>query len=192
MRRLISLTLALLLTLLPFSALAEGDETAPVQALADFVQSTLDQDGDLLYEAYEDYNTYGLLFEAEDNRLGDIIAYLDVYNSGILVQACYEQSAPADRLDEIARFMAMVNAELLGSKYYLYYESGSIIYEIFLFMDFTDVAALDQTAQATLLDFLFSVVDEIDYDVEYFVEIIGGETAENVYAMYIADLDQYE
>ena len=192
MRRLLALTLTLLLALSPLSALSESDSIATLETLMDFIQRTLDSKDGLLYERDAETYYFTLLYEAEDDRLGEIFAYLDVYPSGILVQASYYADVPLERVDETAKFMNLVNADLLGGKYFIYAETGTIFYEVFLYRDFFDLNALGAKEQNILLDFLSFVVTELDYDTEYFAEIISGETAENAYAMYIADMDRLD
>ena len=189
MRRILPFFLSLILLIAPLSAFAEE---ATFQALDAFVQSALDRDAELLYKKNDEQGYYLIVFEADDNRLGDIYAYIDIYSSGLLIQACYEDDLPMDNMDEIVKFMNLLNADQLGGKYYIYNETGTVFYEFFLFLDFLPLDSPDEAAQENLLSFLDTVVTELNFDAEYFVELIGGLSADNAYAMYLADLEHFE
>ena len=182
MNRLIALLLALTLALTPLFALAEETD-----ALMDFVQETLDKGGYELYERDDETNCFALGFGSTDNRLGNIYAYLDIYSYGVLFIRCYEQTLPAERIDEAIRFVNLVNSDLLFGKYYIDTATGDIFYEAFVRLDLVDVTKLDETVQDVLLDTLYMVALDANYDVEYFVTLSEGETAANVFAMYLAD-----
>lgn len=190
MRHILSLFLALLIALLPIAALAEAqDDSAIRRAYADFVEQTLESDGTLKYHRYDedpDYPYFSLAFESNDGRLGDVYCALITYSSGVLVQSFYEDDVDLAYMDEIAKFFNLVNADLLGGKYYLLPNSGSIVYEVHFFMDVDNLGAYESEHLMTLLD---SAVAEVDYDADYIMAILGGESAENAYAMYTADLN---
>lgn len=190
MRRLTALTLALLLSLLPLAAISENAADSPVQALTAFVQRALGGYNSLTYQDDEGDAYFTLVFESTNGRMGDLYVYLDVFPSGILIDTCYDTSVPEDHAEEVVRFINMINADLLGSKYYLY--GDTIYYEYYVMMDFADMGHLDARAEALLDDILTDTVAEADYDAEYFAEIIAGESAKNAYAMYLADLDSFD
>lgn len=187
MRRLTAMFLALLLALTPLFALAEEEDTETLDALMSFVQKALDRGGYTLYERDDESLCYALGFGSSDNRLGNLYSGLYVYKHGILIMTCYEQSLPAACVDEAIRFTNLVNSEMLGSKYYVDPDTGDIYYEIFLRLDFLSAKQLDETAQDVLLDTIHTMALDMNYDVTYFMELIGGETAANVFAMYLAD-----
>ena len=177
MRRTTALILALILAIAPLPALAAETPSA----LMDFVQNALESEKGLIYEKEEDYFT--LLFEADDPRLGCVLVYVDVYQSGSLVTSCWEQPLPTEAIDEAIRFVNLMNSDALGGKYYVDPESGYVYYEEFFSDSLLDVP----DAQSLLLDTIYVAEAELDYDVDYFMELIGGETAENAFAMYLAD-----
>lgn len=188
MRRLIAVLLSLFLFLTSFAALAEsGEKTAAVEAYTDFVRRALSHYNSLTYEDGDGDPYFSLVFESNNGRMGDLYAYVDVYSSGILLQASYETIPPEDRLDEIVRFVNMVNGDLFSSKFYVQTDSRIIYYEMFLPMSFTDASLLDAAAEKTLDGIFADMTYEADYDGEYFAEIIAGESARNVYSMYLAD-----
>lgn len=190
MSRFTALFLALILLLTPLFALAEEADTETLDALMDFVQEALDRGGYELYERDDEAYCYALGFGSSDDRLGNLYAYLDVYEHGILIVMSYEQDLPTECIDEAIRFVNLVNSELLGSKYYIDPDIGSICYEIFLRLDFLAADLLDETVQDTLLDVIYATALELNYDVDYFMELIGGESAGNAFAMYLADLEK--
>lgn len=187
MRRLITAILALILFLTPLAALAESEASATIEAYTEFVRRALGRYNTLTYEDNDGDPYFSLVFESNNGRMGDLYAYADVYRSGILLQACYDVTAPEDRMAEILSFINMVNADLFGSKFYVHTDTGNIYYEMFLPMNFTDISQLDKEAEETLYEIFADMTYEADYDGEYFAEIIAGESAKNVYAMYLAD-----
>lgn len=187
MDRLTAILLALLLALMPLFAFAEEGDTETLDALMSFVQASLDRGGYTLYERDDESRCYALGFGSSDSRLGNFYSYLYVYERGLLIMTCYEESLPAACVDEAIRFTNLVNSEMLDSKYYIAPHTGEIYYEIFLRLDFLSAEQLDETAQDVLLDAIYTMALDMNYDVSYFMELIGGETAANVFAMYLAD-----
>lgn len=189
MKRLLSLLLALALTLplLTAPALAEdGERDVRVAKYTAFVDETLAA-GDLKYRVDEDDPTrFILTYSPKDGRLGDIYVFIDIYGGGALIWASYEDDLPPEAVDEAIRYVNLVNGRLLGRKYYIFPNTGSVIYELYFFMD---VDSLGDYETRMLLGLLDSIVIDIDYDTEYFVAVINGETAENAFAMYEADLE---
>lgn len=195
MRRVISLFLSLLFLLTPCLALAEsntGDlaERLASEALIDFLRAALDSDPDLNYDFDEESLSFSLIFESSDGQMGNLYSYIDVYGDGVLLQVCYETDAPGDRIPELVRFVNMLNADLLGSKYYVYTETGSIYCESFLEFGLVDLSTLTDNTRSAFFDCYYELLLEADFDAMYFAEIIAGETAENGYAIYLADLDK--
>lgn len=188
MRRFTALLLALALSLsLCAPALAESPVAQAMATVAAFVQQTLDDSG-LNYIVDEDDPTrFILLYESNDGRMGDVYAYLDAYSSGVLIWASYYEDIPLDRIDESVRFVNMVNAELLGRKYFITPDTGTVVYELHFFMDANNLGAYESEK---IVDYLAAIVSDIDYDIDYFAAIMSGETAENAFAMYMADLDK--
>lgn len=184
MRRILVLLLALLLALPSLAAFAESDEQDAVKAISALVKTALKSEDCFYRFADGDPCYYTVTFEPSDNRLGDMDVYLDVYSWGVLIWASYEEAAPEDRIDEIAKFMNMVNGELLYRKYLVETGSGRICYELAFFMDARDLRDYEFTM---LISVLNGLVADFDYDVDYFTEIIRGETAENAFAMWLAD-----
>ena len=182
MRRLLALFLTLMLALLPLSALAEMEEDVAIDKITAMIQSALDAE-EFTYDL-EDTGYFVLTYDSTNGALGDIYAFLDVYDGAVLIYACYEEDVPPDRIDETAKFMNLFNGEVLGTKYFIMPDSGTIFYELPFFLDSEHLGDYEANQ---VLELLNSVVADIDYDVEYFMEIIGGETAENVFAMFLAD-----
>lgn len=188
MKRLTALLLALTLVVSPLLTLAEEEAPDPAtEMLMDFVQSALDAQGDLIYDRYDARAFFYLDFNAEDKRLGDIYAYLDIYSTGVLFMGCYGDDLPKDRIDEGIRFANLINFDMLSGKVYIDADTGTIYYEIFLTLDFVDLNANQATAQEKIIDLLMLLISTMDYDVEYFAAVAQGETAENAYAIYSAD-----
>lgn len=192
MRRVISLMLSLLLLLAPCLTLAEGAD-APASDLQDeaiigFLRAALDGEPELNYEYDKMSATFSLLIESTDGEMGDLYTYIDVYEGGVLLQVCYETDAPQARLSELLRFINLVNADLLGSKFYIYEETGYIFCENYLEFALVDPSALTASAQSAFMDCFYDLLTEANFDALYFAEIIAGETAANAFAMYVADL----
>lgn len=180
------LILFILLTLLPFPALSE--ETAPA-SYDRLIRDALTSEN-LVYDYDEEYQCYTVGFTADDRRLGDISVFLYAYDSGILLQAVYEETIPEPSVNEVNRLLTMLNGDLLGLKYYLYFDTFDVSGEVFLPMT---ESRLGDEDREMLCDWLYCLVDEMDWDTEYLMEIIEhGETAENAFAMYIADYDSKE
>ena len=192
MRRAISLMLSLLFLLTPCLTLAESaDDLASdlwSEAIIDFLRAALDSDPELNYEYDEMSATFALLIESTDGEMGDLYTYIDVYENGVLLQVCYETDAPEDRLSELLRFINLVNADLLGSKFYIYEETGYIFCENYLEFALVDPSTLTASAQSAFLDCFYDLLTEANFDAMYFAEILAGETAANAFAMYYADL----
>lgn len=182
MRRLLALLLVLTLAPLSLTAFAESEDDEAIDAISAFLQSALDAEG--FSYSQEDVGYFALTYEAESGALGDIYAYLDTYSTGVLIYACYEKDVPPECVDEIARFINLVNGELRGMKYFILPESGTIFHELPFFLNSERLRDDDAAMVLKLLD---SVVDDLDYDTDYFMEIVGGETAEHVFAMFLAD-----
>ena len=192
MRRAISLMLSLLFLLTPCLTLAESaDDLASDlmdEAIIDFLRAALDSEPELNYEYDEMSATFSLLIESTGGEMGDLYTYIDVYENGVLLQVCYETDAPEDRLSELLRFINLVNADLLGSKFYIYEETGYIFCETYLEFALVDPGALTASAQSAFLDCLYDLLTEANFDAMYFAEILAGETGVNAFAMYFADL----
>lgn len=189
MHRLTALLLVLILAFSASVAFAEETDTQSLAPLMDFVQDALDRGGYTLYERDDEISCFALGFGVRDDRLGNLYAYLYVYERGILIMTYYEETLPAARIDEAIRFVNLVNSELLGSKFYIDPDTGDICYETFLQLNFLSPDELDETVQDVLLDLIYAAALELNYDVDYFMELIGGETAANAFAIYVADLD---
>lgn len=187
MRRITALFLTLTLLLTPLFAKAEESGEEILRQLTDLVRQALKNDSGLHYEEDEENGYFFLAFEPEDSRLGDIFVYVDVYTQGVLVLASCEQVIPQDAVSETIRFINLINSDLLGGKYYLLPEDGSLYYEVFLDSKLLALSQPDKAAQDALLDLIYAAAGEMDYDVEYFMELIHGEKADNVFAMYYAD-----
>ena len=60
-----------------------------------------------------------------------------------------------------------------------------------LMLALTPLLAHAESADAqrhdALLDTIYTIALEMNYNVDCFMELIGGETAANVFAMYLAD-----
>lgn len=192
MRRTLSLMLVLLLALTPCFARAETladeiTETVRVTKLTRFVQSAFDGVSDLYYEYDEESDSFSLLFGSSSEVMGDLYTYVDVYSEGLLITACYETDAPQEAINEIVRFANMRNADMLCGKYYVFPDTGSICYEDFIDFGLVDLNTLDEEAQNILHGYLSGLLLRADYDAEYFAELISGLSAENAYAIYLAD-----
>lgn len=157
MRRFTTLFLALLLAMTPLFALAEEVDTEARTALMDFVQEALDRGGYELYERDDETSCYSLGFGSTDDRLGNFYAGLYVYERSLLITAQYEHALPADRVDEAIRFVNLVNAQLLGSKFFIDPDTGEVFYEVYLQLNLLGDHEPDETVQDTLLDEIYDL-----------------------------------
>lgn len=190
MKRLASLLLAFLLLAAP--ALAENpllNQLARVRAqrLLTTICETLDKE-QLAYEKDDEYDGCFLSIDlSTPSALGDA-AYFSIYayEDGVNIICSYSAEVPATNRNELMRLCHHFTSGVYLGKFYVdpYYDE--LCYEIFIPMDALDVRDYDRTL---ISDYLWTALGTLEYYQEYFLMVMAGESADNVFAMWEADED---
>lgn len=191
MKKLSALVLALLLLAAP--ALAESALLNQIgrireQKLLDVICEVLTNE-ELIYEKDEEYVACFLSVDlTTPSVLGDY-TYISVsaYEDGVNIIASYAEVVPDAHQDELIRLCHHLSSWTYLGKFYVDPVYDELCYEIFIPMDALDVREYDRELIA---DYLWTAVSVLDGYQEYFLMVINdGESANNVFAMWEADMD---
>lgn len=146
----------------------------------------------LNFDAQDDYSTvYYSMNLNNETVMGN---YADVavfsYWDGVCINASYPVSTPAAAIDEAVRFCNMLNTNIYIGKFTMdeYDNNGQTeiyaCYEVFLPMNAQDLHGYDRYS---VMEYAYFTIDILTYYADYFNAISNGESADNVYAMWVAD-----
>lgn len=191
MKKLTALLLALLLLASP--ALAESALLSQLgrireQKLLAVICEVLTRE-ELIYEKDEEYvYCFFSVDLTTPSVLGDCI-YLSVsaYEDGVNIIGSYAEVVPAAHQDELIRLCHHLSSWTYLGKFYVDPVYDELCYELFIPMDALDVREYDRELIA---DYIWTAVSILDSYQEYFLMVINdGESANNVFAMWEADMD---
>lgn len=185
MKKLFSLLLALTLALVPTLSLAEED-TAAYQNIYVMMQEEL-KAADVDMTTYDDVYQIYLGYLLDKNALGDADIVLDAYSDAFTIRASYDKPLDEALVPQVLSFFNYVNSSIYVGKLVIYHEEGVWYptYEIFVSVDPNNI---DEWDRNNVLAYTSLALDTLEEMTDYIVEISNGETAENVYAMWLADI----
>lgn len=141
---------------------------------------------ELQYTKDEEYHCSYFAIELEESQLlgnADVILY--AFEDGVDIVTSYEQAVPEAKVDEMMRLCNHLSASIYVGKFYVDPTDHYLCYEVYLPMSATDMNDYDKSS---IGEYVWFTASMLDYYYEYFEElIVNGETADNVYAMWVAD-----
>ena len=190
MKKLTALTLLLLILAAP--ALAESpllDQLAHLREhrLLSAVCDVLDAE-ELSYELDEEYNGCFLSVALSTPSVLGEDAYLALYayEDGVSIMAIYAECTPPAHRSELIRLCNHLSGAVYLGKFYVDPYNNDLCYELFIPVDALNIRDFDHKLIA---DSLWTAVGTLDFYQEYFLMIVSdGETADNVFAMWEADM----
>lgn len=185
MKKLFSLLLALCLTLAPMLVRAEEDAT-PYQNIYTMLLEQLNA-VDLSLTPYdENYQVY-LGYELEKNVYGNADIILDAYADAFTINASYQQPLDESLVPQVLSFFNYVNDNIYVGKLTLSKLNGAWYptYEIFVSVNPDDIREWDRN---NVLAYTSLALETLEEMTDYLTELTNGETPENVFAMWQADV----
>lgn len=185
MKKLFSLLLALALMLLPVLSVAEED-TTPYQNIYAMLLEQLNA-ADLILTPYdESYQVY-LGYELEKNTYGNADIMLDAYADAFTINASYQYALDESLVPQVLSFFNYVNDSIYVGKLMLSKVDGAWYptYEIFVSVNPDDIGEWDRDCVLAYTSLALETLEEMT---DYLTELTNGETPENVFAMWQADV----
>lgn len=185
MKKLFSLLLALTLALVPTLSLADDDDAA-YQTLYNML---LDELKPLDLEMDTDEENYRIYLGSAlgKNSLGDADIILDAYSDAVTINVSYSDPLDESLVPQVISFFNGVNSTLYVGKL-MVIKSDDVwyaAYEIFLSVDPENITDWDRD---NVLAYTSLALDTLEEMVDYITEIANGESADNVFAMWQADI----
>ena len=111
---------------------------------------------------------------------------LYAYWDGVCIEASCREAIDPARFDEIALLCNLYNSSIYIGKFYLreYVEGCYLGYEVFLPMN---ASYLNEYDRYSIMEYGYFAADMINYYQEYFQMVLDGESANNTYAIWLAD-----
>ncbi|MBQ8556741.1 MAG: YbjN domain-containing protein [Clostridia bacterium] len=182
--------LALLMTLLLIVPAAQAEfvdltDEECIDAILAATKRALDAE-EIEYEFDDEYDCcyFSNLLEQE-TQLGCADLTLYAYWDGLCICVSYREAVPENARAEITKLLNDFNAGIYIGKFYLDAENY-LCFEVYLPMEAENITAYNEFC---ITDYMFFAFDMLDTHQDYFIDVINGtETAENVYAMWLADI----
>ncbi len=184
MKKLFSLLLVLALALVPTLSLADDD--AAYQNLYNMLLDEL-KSVDLEMTADEESYRIYLGSALDKNSLGDADVIFDAYSDAVTINVSYSNPLDEALVPQVISFFNRVNSTLYVGKL-MVIKSDNVwyaAYEIFLSIDPENITDWDRN---NVLAYTAMALDTMEEMVDYITEIANGESADNVFAMWQADI----
>ena len=184
MKKLFSLLLALTFALVPTLSFAE-DEAAYQNIYTMLLEELKSADLDMTTydESYRVYLGYSL----EKGTLGNADVIVDAYSDAFTINVSYSDPLDESLVPQVISFFNRVNSTLYVGKL-MVIKSDDVwyaAYEIFLSVDPENITDWDRS---NVLAYTSLALDTLEEMVDYITEIANGESADNVFAMWQADI----
>ena len=134
-------------------------------------------------ESYRIYLGYAL----DKNSLGDADVIFDAYSDAVTINVSYSNPLDEALVPQVISFFNRVNSTLYVGKL-MVIKSDNVwyaAYEIFLSVDPENITDWDRN---NVLAYTALALDTMEEMVDYITEIANGESADNVFAMWQADI----
>lgn len=184
MKKLFSLLLVLALALVPTLSLADDD--AACQNLYNMLLDEL-KSVDLEMTADEESYRIYLGYALDNNLLGDADVIFDAYSDAVTINVSYSNPLDEALVPQVISFFNRVNSTLYVGKL-MVIKSDNVwyaAYEIFLSVDPENITDWDRNNVLAYTSLALNTLEEM---VDYITEIANGESADNVFAMWQADI----
>lgn len=184
MKKLFSLLLVLALALVPTLSLADDD--AACQNLYNMLLDEL-KSVDLEMTADEESYRIYLGYALDKNSLSDADVIFDAYSDAVTINVSYSNPLDEALVPQVISFFNRVNSTLYVGKL-MVIKSDNVwyaAYEIFLSVDPENITDWDRN---NVLAYTALALDTMEEMVDYITEIANGESADNVFAMWQADI----
>ena len=184
MKKLFSLLVVLALALVPTLSLADDDA-----ACQDLYNMLLDElkSVDLKMTTYEE--GYRIYFGSalDKNSLGDADVIFDAYSDGVTINVSYSKPLDEALVPQVISFFNSVNSTLYIGKLMVIKLNNVwyAAYEIFLSVNPENITDWDRNNVLAYTSLALVTMEEM---VDYITEIANGESADNVFAMWQADI----
>ena len=188
MKKLLSLLLVLALALVP--TLSFADDDAACQNLYNMLLDEL-KSVDLEMTADEESYRIYLGYALDKNSLGDADVIFDAYSDAVTINVSYSNPLDEALVPQVISFFNRVNSTLYVGKL-MVIKSDNVwyaAYEIFLSVDPENITDWDRN---NVLAYTALALDTMGEMVDYITEIANGESADNVFAMWQADIGAVE
>jgi len=175
MKRFFSLLLAaLMLCVMASPAMADGYGPSNLQAFADMMDSQ-----GFTYEWSDDGSYITSEFNIDECGLEECDLWIWGYDHGLKVQADIPYQVDSRDMDELAKFIVLMNQKLVYGEFYLDYEYGYCGFEMFT------VGYQHTVSQNDLYFALVMAVNTLeDYGDGILAITDNGYTAEQAFALY--------
>ena len=184
MKKLFSLLLVLALALMPTLSLADDD--AACQNLYNMLLDEL-KSVDLEMTADEESYRIYLGYALDKNSLGDADVIFDAYSDAVTINVSYSNPLDEALVPQVISFFNRVNSTLYVGKL-MVIKSDNVwyaAYEIFLSVNPENITDWDRN---NVLAYTALALDTMEAMEDYITEIANGESADNVFAMWQADI----
>ena len=184
MKKLFSLLLVLALALVPTLSLADDD--AACQNLYNMLLDEL-KSVDLEMTADEESYRIYLGYALDKNSLVDADVIFDAYSDAVTINVSYSNPLDEALVPQVISFFNRVNSTLYVGKL-MVIKSDNVwyaAYEIFLSVDPENITDWDRNNVLAYTSLALNTLEEM---VDYITEIANGESADNVFAMWQADI----
>lgn len=184
MKKLFSLLLVLALALVPTLSLADDDT-----AYQNLYNMLLDELKSVDLEMTADEESYRIYLGSvlDKNSLGDADVIFDAYSDAVTINVSYSNPLDEALVPQVISFFNRVNSTLYVGKL-MVIKSDDVwyaAYEIFLSVDPENITDWDRN---NVLAYTAMALDTMEEMVDYITEIANGESADNVFAMWQADI----
>ena len=186
MKKLFSLLLVLVLALALVPTLSLADDDAACQNLYNMLVDEL-KSVDLEMTADEESYRIYLGYALDKNSLGDADVIFDAYSDAVTINVSYSNPLDEALVPQVISFFNRVNSTLYVGKL-MVIKSDNVwyaAYEIFLSVEPENITDWDRN---NVLAYTALALDTMGEMVDYITEIANGESADNVFAMWQADI----
>ena len=184
MKKLFSLLLVLALALVPTLSLADDDA-----AYQNIYNMLLDELKSVDLEMTADEESYRIYLGSvlDKNSLGDADVIFDAYSDAVTINVSYSNPLDEALVPQVISFFNRVNSTLYVGKLMVIKSDSAwyAAYEIFLSVDPENITDWDRN---NVLAYTAMALDTMEEMVDYITEIANGESADNVFAMWQADI----
>ena len=185
MKKLLSLLMAFSLVLVPMLSFADESSSA-TQNIYNMLLEELTA-ANLSMTPYDDINRIYLGYMLEKNALGNAVVIFDAHSDGFTIGVGYGKPIDEALVPQVISFFNRVNSTLYVGKL-MVIKSDNVwyaAYEIFLSVDPENITDWDRN---NVLAYTALALDTIEAMEDYITEIANGESADNVFAMWQADI----
>ena len=185
MKKLLSLLMAFSLALVPMLSFAD-ESSGATQNIYNMLLEELTA-ANLSMTPYDDINRIYLGYMLEKNALGNAVVIFDAHSDGFTIGVGYGKPIDEALVPQVISFFNRVNSTLYVGKL-MVIKSDNVwyaAYEIFLSVDPENITDWDRN---NVLAYTALALDTMEEMVDYITEIANGESADNVFATWQADI----